>query len=108
MYQDKETSNVTIERYVTSKADWEVWKDCTEQKIREWNDADTQFDSVDDMAESFMNIYTECMTEAVPRKVKLQNRRRKPLWWNESVGEAISDVNKAKKRFQATTNTKQL
>ena len=66
-----------------------------------WNEAGTQFDTVDDMAEAFMSIYTECMVEAVPKKeVKLQNRRKKPPWWNDAVGEAKSDLNKAKKGFR--------
>ena len=72
VYQGRKQNNVTLEKYIISKADWEVWKTCTEEKFKVWNEADTQFDTLDDMAEAFMNIYTDCMTEAVPKKeVKL-------------------------------------
>ena len=45
-----------------------MWKTCTEEKFKVWNEADTQFDTVDDMVDSFMSIYTDCMTEAIPKK----------------------------------------
>ena len=68
VYQEMKSDTATSERNITSKADWEVWRDCTEQKFKVWNEADTQFETVDDMAEAFMKIYTECMSEAGPRK----------------------------------------
>ena len=101
VYKEKDTSKVTVEKYVTSKTDWELWKTCSEQRFKLWNEADTEFETVDDMAESFTDIYTQCMTEAVPKKeLKLQSRRKKPPWWTDVVGEAKNELNKAKKGFR--------
>ena len=48
-----------------------------------------------------MDVYTECMTEAVPRiEVKSQKQRKKPPWWNNDVANAKCEVNKAKKSFR--------
>ena len=81
VYQSRKESNITSEKFIISKANWEVWRECTEEKFKAWNRTSTRYESVDEMAEKFMEVYTECMTEAVPRKViKLQNRRRNPPW----------------------------
>ena len=56
---------------------------------------------MDEMADSFMDVYAECMIEAVPKKeIKVHSRRTKPPWWNDKVSEAKHDLNKAKKGFR--------
>ena len=60
-----------------------------------------QYGSVDEMVDAFMEVYTECMIKAVPKKeIKLQNRRRKPPWWNDRVVHSKNELNKAKKGFR--------
>lgn len=71
-----------------------------------WNESDTNFDSVDEIADSFVEIYTESMIEAVPKKeIKFQTRRKQPPfltylptlpWWDENMREAKQDFSKAK------------
>ena len=79
VYQGKKACSVTTEKYKISQVKWDVWRECTEEKFKDWNEAGTRYKSVDDMAEGFMKVYTECMTEAVPRhEIKLTNRRRNP------------------------------
>ena len=69
---------LSSEKYLISKANWDIWRNCTEEKYKAWNEANLQYDSIDDMTEAFMDIYTECMVEAVPRiELKSQNRRKK-------------------------------
>ena len=90
-----------MERYILSKADWGIWKECTEEKFKAWNEANIQWDSVDQMADSFMDVYTECLVKAVPKKeIKSQHRRKKPPWWNEDVARARSALNAAKKTYK--------
>ena len=101
VYQSRKESSVTREKFITSKAKWDVWRDCSEEKFKEWNEAGKKYGIVDEMAEDFMKVYTECMTEAVPRQeIKMQRRRRNPPWWNEDVKKAKNELNKAKKSFR--------
>ena len=161
VYQKVELNSVTSEKYLISKANWDIWRNCTEEKYKAWNEANLQYDSIDDMTEAFisdfiwdfgklpfpthlgkylikigkirakihgigkikaifglgmtpinglkngqikslfMDIYTECMVEAVPRiELKSQNRRKKTPWWNKDVANAKCKVNKAKKSFR--------
>ena len=82
VYQKVELNSVTSEKYLISKANWDIWRNCTEEKYKAWNEANLQYDSIDDMTEAFMDIYTKCMVEAVPRiELKSQNRRKKTPWW---------------------------
>ena len=101
VYQSRKESSATREKFIISKAKWDVWRDCTEEKFKEWNEAGKKYGSVDEMAEDFMKVYTECMTEAVPRQeIKMHRSRRNPPWWNEDVKKAKNELNKAKKSFR--------
>ena len=85
----------------SSKADYSRWQECTEERFSQWNKSGVKYKSVDEMAESFMQVYTECMIEAVPKKeVKKANRRKKPPWWNDTVSASKQELNKAKKDFR--------
>ena len=101
VYQKVELNSVTLKKYLISKANWDIWRNCTEEKYKAWTEADLQYDSIDDMTEAFMDICTECMVEAVPRiELKSQNRRKKTPWRNKDVANAKCKVNKAKKSFR--------
>ena len=90
-----------LKKILVNKADYNLWKECTEVRFKEWNEKNIQYSSVDEMAEEFMEIYTECMIEAVPKKeIKRTNRRKKPPWWNDKVSEIKQELNKAKKDFR--------
>ena len=56
-YQTVEQNRVTLERYLISKANWDIWRNCTEEKYKEWNEADLQYNSIDNMTEEFIDIY---------------------------------------------------
>ena len=61
--------------------------------------------TVDEMAEEFIDIYTECIIEAVPRKeIKKTNRRKKPPWWNEKVS-VQAGAKKNFRRHRTPTNS---
>ena len=62
VYQKSEQTNVTTEKYLVSKANWEIWRNCTEKKYKVWNESGMQYSSIDSMTEAFMHVYTECMT----------------------------------------------
>ena len=101
VYQEQEKESESLERYILSKADWGIWKKCTEEKFKTWNEANIQWDSVDRMADSFMDVYKECLVKAVPKKEnKSQHRRKKPPWWNEDIARARSALNAAKKTYK--------
>ena len=69
-----------------------------------WNESGMQYSSIDNMTEAFMDVYTECMTEAVPRiEVKSQKQRKKTPWWNNDVANAKCEVDKAKKSSRRRT-----
>ena len=101
VYPQTRQDNSIFEKYIVSKADYSRWQECTEERFSQWNKSGVKYKSVDEMAESFMQVYTECMIEAVPKKeVKKANRRKKPPWWNDTVSASKQELNKAKKDFR--------
>ena len=100
VYEEYRHTNAIFEKFIINKAKLNIWSECTEKRFKVWNESDSRFNSVDEMAYSFMEVYTECMIEAVPKKeIKVHSRRTKLPWWNDKVSEAKHDLNKAKKRF---------
>ena len=101
VYEEYRHTNAIFEKFIINKAKFNIWSECTEKRFKVWNESDSRFNSVDEMADSFMDVYTECMIEAVPKKeIKVHSRRTKPPWWNDKVSEAKHDLNKAKKGFR--------
>ena len=93
VYQESKQNNTILEKYIIGKAKYDVWSECTEERFKEWNESGRRYGSVDEMADSFMEIYTQCLIEAVPKKeMKVQDRRKKPPWWNDGVAESKSEL----------------
>ena len=67
VYPQIRQNNAIFETFIVNKADYS-WKECTEERLKQWNDSDIQYRSVDDMAEAFTESYTEYMIEAVQEK----------------------------------------
>ena len=90
-----------FEKFIISKAKYDVWRMCTEETFKVWNESGVLYKSVDEMAGSFMEVYTECMIKVVSKKdIQVQNRRHKPPWWTDKVSEAKQELNKTKKSFR--------
>ena len=68
VYEKDKPDPVTVERYVIGKTDWNLWKECTEEKFKDWNKKKKHWDSVDQMADSFMEVFITCMKEAVAKQ----------------------------------------
>ena len=101
VYEEYRYTNAILEKFIIGKAKYNIWSECTEKRFKVWNESDFKYNSVDEMADSFMEVYTECMIEAVPKKeIRIRNRRKKPPWWNDKVTEAKNELNKAKKSFR--------
>lgn len=101
LFKLPEKDPVSVERWVISKTDWNIWNKCTEKGFKEWNKMTESFESMDEMAESFMEVYIKCLTEAVPkRETKVMNRRKKPPWWSEETQTARHELNMAKKTYK--------
>ena len=84
VYQENKQNNAILEKYIISKAKYDVWMECTEDMFKQWNRSGRKYGSLDEMADAFMDIYTQCLIEAVPkREIKVQNRRKKRPWWND-------------------------
>ena len=41
VYQESKQSNAIFEKYIIGKAKYDVWRECTEEKFKEWNDWQT-------------------------------------------------------------------
>ncbi|MEW8548387.1 MAG: reverse transcriptase domain-containing protein [Candidatus Thiodiazotropha sp.] len=101
VYQGRQKDSAVFEKFMIRKAKWEVWRECSEEKFKAWNEAGTQYSCIDDMVEAFMEVYTECMVEAVPKsEIKVHSRRKKPPWWDDEVKVVKNELNKAKKSFR--------
>ena len=59
VYPQTMQNNAIFEKFIVSKADYSLWRECTEERFKEWNNSGVRYKSVDEMAEAFMNIYTE-------------------------------------------------
>ena len=57
---DKEEA-VVRERYSIKKTDWQSWREVSEEKFREWNMVNHTTQNIDQMVESFMNVFHESM-----------------------------------------------
>ena len=101
VYPKTRQDNAIFEKFIVRKADYSLWRECTEERFKQWNNSGIKYKSVDEMAEAFMDIYTECMIEAVPKKeIKKTNRSKKPPWWSDRVSESKQELNRAKKDFR--------
>ena len=101
VYPKTRQDNAIFEKFIVRKADYSLWRECTEERFKQWNNSGIKYKSVDEMAEAFMDIYTECMIEAVSKKeIKKTNRRKKPPWWSDRVSESKQELNRAQKDFR--------
>ena len=92
---------VVKEKFSIRKTDWQEWREVSEEKFSEWNMINHRTESMDQMVESFMKIFQECMEESVPKvTVKEGGRRRVAPWTNEEVKKSKHDLNVAKKKFR--------
>ena len=97
---DKE-EEVAREKYSIKKTDWQAWREVSEEKFREWNGIRHESKSMDEMVESFMEVFHECMEESVPKvTVKEGSRRKLAPWTNEEVKNSKHELNVAKKKFR--------
>ena len=95
------TEAVIRERYSIKKTDWQSWREVSEEKFREWNMVNHTTQNIDQMVESFMNVFHESMEESVPKvMVKEGTRRRTAPWTNEDVKKCKHELNVAKKKFR--------
>ncbi|MEW8548699.1 MAG: reverse transcriptase family protein, partial [Candidatus Thiodiazotropha sp.] len=89
------------EKYCIKKIDWQKWEEVSEESFREWNSVICETWDIDQMVESFMKVFHECMNKVVPTvTVRDRNRRSKAPWTNEEVKTTKHDLNKAKKKFR--------
>ncbi len=91
----------TIEKWFVKKTDREKWEKVTNEKYESWPPPEVDTNDIESLHQSFMQIFTECMLDAVPRKqVTVSKRRKKPPWWNEQTAETKQSWNSAKKQFR--------
>lgn len=101
LYKLPDRDPIYIERWATSNTDWDTWRSTTETGFKEWNSNTNLYETVDEMADSFMLVYMECLTKAVPMKLsRVQHRRKKPPWWTEETASSKHELNIAKKTYK--------
>jgi exonuclease III len=93
----------SVERFIVSKPDWDNWTKTTETLFGEWNreNKDKEWNSVEEMYDSFSQVFIQCRDSCVPKKVVPAKRRRTtPSWMSDTVNEARHLLNATKKNFK--------
>ena len=91
------------EQYNIRKTSMNEWKLITDEKFKKWNEGWKRMrdQDIDEVWDSFLQVFRECVDEVVPKMmVQFGKRRTKPLWYNEECRKSKQEVNVAKKLFK--------
>ena len=91
------------EQYNIRKTSMNEWKLITDERFKKWNESWEKMpdQDIDEVWDSFLQVFRECMDEVVPKMtIQVGKRRTKPLWYNEECGKSENEVNVAKKLFK--------
>ena len=97
------------ERYILKKTDWVKWKEVTQSSFQKWNRENHEHENMQELYNSFLEVWEDCMLECVPKRViKLDNRKRTPHWMDEDVKAMKTELNRVKKVFRKRSNPNNL
>ncbi|XP_053372804.1 uncharacterized protein LOC128546371 [Mercenaria mercenaria] len=93
--------NEYIEKYNLRKVDWKAWNEETTVQFNEWNGSNNSNTSMDDLYDSFLRVFKNCMDKCIPKvRVPINHRKTTHPWTNEDVKTAKRDLNSAKRHFR--------
>ena len=91
------TENVTYNRYVTNKADWERFTEVLRNELSDVPDQiETKYGVIQRVKELTKALRKACNT-AIPRRKLMV---RKVPWWNDDLTKAKQSANKARRKYQ--------